>query len=65
MTRKLTIDSFTISDDSDYFVIAEIGHNHQGNLEKAKQLFRAAKAAYPSLSRMKIRMCFHSKITNL
>ena len=35
MTRKLTIDSFTISDDSDCFVIAEIGHNHQGNLEKS------------------------------
>src|SRR5688572_22764758 len=43
MTRKLTIDSFTISDDSDCFVIAEIGHNHQGNLEKAKHLFKAAK----------------------
>jgi sialic acid synthase len=43
MTRKLTIDSFTISDDSDCFVIAEIGHNHQGDLEKAKQMFKTAK----------------------
>jgi N-acetylneuraminate synthase/sialic acid synthase len=24
------------------FIIAEIGHNHQGNVEKAKQLFKAA-----------------------
>lgn len=42
MPRILTLDSFTISDDSDCFVIAEIGHNHQGSLEKAKQLFKAA-----------------------
>lgn len=42
MPRTLTLDSFTISDDSDCYVIAEIGHNHQGSLEKAKQLFKAA-----------------------
>ncbi|MCQ3935867.1 MAG: N-acetylneuraminate synthase [Chloroflexi bacterium] len=41
--RKLTIDGFTISDDSDCFVIAEIGNNHQGELQKAKELFKAAK----------------------
>ena len=43
MSRNLYIDSFHIQDDSDVFIIAEIGHNHQGSLEKAKQLFRAAK----------------------
>jgi len=43
MARNLTIDNFTISDDSDCFVIAEIGHNHQGDLEKAKELFKTAK----------------------
>jgi N-acetylneuraminate synthase/sialic acid synthase len=42
MPRKLTIDGFEITDDSDCYVIAEIGHNHQGSLEKAKQLFKAA-----------------------
>ena len=42
MTRNLTIDSFVISDDSDCYIIAEIGHNHQGSLDKAKQLFKAA-----------------------
>jgi len=42
MTRNLTIDTFTVSDDSDCYIIAEIGHNHQGSLEKAKQLFKAA-----------------------
>jgi len=43
MKRKLVIDSFEISDDSDCYVIAEIGHNHQGDVEKAKELFRVAK----------------------
>jgi N-acetylneuraminate synthase/sialic acid synthase len=42
MTRQLSIDGFTIADDGDCYVIAEIGHNHQGSLEKAKQLFKAA-----------------------
>ncbi len=43
MTRELTIDNFTISDDSDCYVIAEIGNNHQGDLQKAMELFKAAK----------------------
>ncbi|CAN5859155.1 N-acetylneuraminate synthase [soil metagenome] len=40
---SLTIDSVLIDDESDCYVIAEIGHNHQGNLDTAKELFRAAK----------------------
>ena len=43
MGRELTIDGYTIADDNDCFVIAEIGHNHQGSVEKAKELFVAAK----------------------
>lgn len=43
MRRSLTIGPDHIYDDSDCYVIAEIGHNHQGNLEKAKELFRTAK----------------------
>jgi sialic acid synthase len=43
MTRNLTIDSITISENSDCYVIAEIGHNHQGEVEKCKQLFKSAK----------------------
>lgn len=43
MTRELTIDNFTISDDSDCYIIAEIGNNHQGDLLKAKEMFKAAK----------------------
>ena len=30
--RKLVIDNKSIQDDADCFVIAEIGHNHQGSL---------------------------------
>lgn len=43
MARELRIADRVIRDDSDCFVIAEIGHNHQGDLEKAKLLFRTAK----------------------
>ena len=43
MTRKLIIKSSPISDDTDCYIIAEIGHNHQGEVEKAKELFRVAK----------------------
>ncbi len=43
MNRNLQIESTQINDASDCYVIAEIGHNHQGNLETAKELFRAAK----------------------
>jgi sialic acid synthase len=42
MPRVLTIQDFTISDQSDCYIIAEIGHNHQGNVEKAKLLFKTA-----------------------
>jgi N-acetylneuraminate synthase/sialic acid synthase len=43
--RTLVIDGVAISDDRPCWVIAEIGHNHQGDVEKAKQLFREAKLA--------------------
>lgn len=41
--RGLIIDGCAIKDNSDCYVIAEIGHNHQGNLETAKEMFRVAK----------------------
>src|SRR5512146_3317304 len=43
MSRRLVIDGVTIHDDGDCYVIAEIGHNHQGDVEQAKQLIEAAK----------------------
>ena len=39
--RELTIDGRRIADDTACFVIAEIGHNHQGRVEKARELFVA------------------------
>ena len=42
MQRQLMMGSHRIADDSDCYVIAEIGHNHQGDLEKARGLFKAA-----------------------
>ncbi len=43
--RTLTIGQYKISDDSDAFVIAEIGHNHQGNVELCEKMFQAAARA--------------------
>ncbi len=43
--RRLIIDNTVVEDTSDCWVIAEIGHNHQGDVEKAKELFRRAKEA--------------------
>ena len=40
--RKLSIRDKIIDEQSDCYVVAEIGHNHQGSLEKAKDLFRVA-----------------------
>lgn len=42
MGRSLTINQTTVTDAGDCYVIAEIGHNHQGSLEKALALITAA-----------------------
>ncbi len=41
--RELEIDGRRIADDTPCFVIAEIGHNHQGSVERAQELFVLAK----------------------
>src|SRR6266508_1806848 len=41
--RNLRIDGTQIDDSSDCYIIAEVGHNHQGDIEKCKELFRVAK----------------------
>ena len=41
----MVIGNHVINDASECYVVAEIGHNHQGSLEKCKELFRAAKNA--------------------
>lgn len=45
MTRSLTIDGIEISDAAPAYVIAEIGHNHQGELDQAMHLFDEARRA--------------------
>jgi sialic acid synthase len=41
--RRLLIDNVEIGDDEPCYVIAEVGHNHQGDVEQAKRLIDAAK----------------------
>lgn len=43
--RQLDIDGRIIEDSADCYVIAEIGHNHQGDLATAKKMFLAARDA--------------------
>ena len=45
MTRTLTIDGVEISDETPTYVIAEIGHNHGGDLDTAMHLFDEARRA--------------------
>ena len=42
MSRTLTIGSRKISDESPCYVIAEVGHNHQGDLETCREMFQTA-----------------------
>ena len=43
MKREIEIDGIIISDDSNCYIIAEIGHNHQGRLSTAKEMIKVAK----------------------
>src|SRR5688500_6540139 len=43
--RRLMVGEHVLDDQSEMYVIAEIGHNHQGDVEKCKELFRAAKVS--------------------
>ncbi len=53
--RTFSFDDHLISDDSKPFVIAEIGHNHQGNLDNALNLIRAAAASGASAVKLQKR----------
>jgi sialic acid synthase len=55
MARELLIDGTRIADDTDCWVIAEIGHNHQGSVEKCKALFDAAHEAGASAVKLQKR----------
>src|SRR5687768_17444482 len=43
--RQITIDNIAVDDLSECYVIAEIGHNHQGSVDKAKEMFLEAQRA--------------------
>ena len=43
MNREFRIGDRIVNDANPSFVIAEIGHNHQGNMDICKSMFRAAK----------------------
>ena len=43
--RQFTVNSKNYSDNTSAYLIAEVGHNHQGNLETALKLIRAASHA--------------------
>jgi N-acetylneuraminate synthase/sialic acid synthase len=45
VAATITIGQHEIGEQSKCYVIAEIGHNHQGSLDKARELFREAKLA--------------------
>lgn len=53
--RKFEISNRTVTDDSEAYLIAEIGHNHEGSLEKAEELFRRAAAAGASAVKLQKR----------
>ena len=43
--RLIDLDGVKVNDDSPCYIIAEIGNNHQGNLETCKKLIASAKKA--------------------
>jgi sialic acid synthase len=53
--RTLTIGDHTISDSTDAYVIAEIGHNHGGDLGAAEELVRQAAKAGASAAKLQKR----------
>ncbi|MFF9644144.1 N-acetylneuraminate synthase family protein [Kitasatospora aureofaciens] len=53
--REFHIGGHRIADDTDAYVIAEIGHNHGGSVEQAEALFRTAAAAGASAAKLQKR----------
>ena len=53
--RMLHISDFIVSDESSPFIIAEVGHNHQGDLEQALKLIGAAATAGASAVKLQKR----------
>lgn len=41
--KRINLDGTIIDQDSDSYVIAEVGHNHKGDVEVCKEIFKSAK----------------------
>lgn len=55
MSRQMRVGEIKISDSAPAFVIAEIGHNHAGEMEKAKAMVQTAKASGASAVKFQTR----------
>ena len=55
MTRSIQIGKFNINDGGPAFVIAEIGHNHAGDMDKAKAMVLSAKESGASAVKFQTR----------
>jgi sialic acid synthase len=55
LAGKMRIGTHDVDDDTQCYVIAEVGHNHQGSLQKARELFREAKLAGASAVKLQKR----------
>ena len=62
--RSFKISNIEISEDSPAFVIAEIGHNHQGDLDLCKTMFKAAKDSGASAVKLQKRSNKNQFTTN-
>lgn len=43
MSRQIILDGTIVNDETDAYVIAEIGHNHMGKVDICKEMFKVAK----------------------
>lgn len=55
MSRELVVGRHVVNDESPAYVIAEIGHNHQGDMKIAEELFRQAAACGASAVKLQKR----------
>ncbi|WP_373533232.1 N-acetylneuraminate synthase family protein [Vampirovibrio sp.] len=53
--REFVIGSKVVNDASECFVIAEVGHNHQGSVEMCKEIFKAARTSGASAVKLQKR----------
>ena len=53
--EKITIGQYTVGDKSPVFIIAEIGNNHNGNMDFAKKLIDCAAAAGADCAKFQLR----------